>query len=165
MSRPGPTREIRAFDGPMLLPLAIEYPWLSGEADFSTFYRDATRATKLRVLLPRDQWRDLYDSAHAMGVFANLDVDRVVEIFGCFMVMSGRSIFRAQSPGRMFAKLANPRFLLDVCPVLSGDRSEALIKESRANLFCRVFTMLVDRLLNEPRGKAAAIKKGLGIGW
>ncbi len=159
------TREIHAFDPPMSLPLDIDNPWFSGAADISTFSREEMLATKLRALLQRDQGRDLYDLAHALDVFKNLDVDRVVEIFGYYLDLAGRTVSRAQAQERMFAKLAKPRLLLDVRPLLPADQAEALTKESRANLFRRVFTMLVDRLAGEPWGKAPAMKKRFGIEW
>ena len=79
-------------------------------------------ATKLRALLQRDQGRDLYDLAHALEVFENLDVAGMVGMFRRYLDHSGQAISRAQAQERMFAKLANPRFLLDVRPLLPAAR-------------------------------------------
>ena len=73
------TREIQAFDDPASLLLKVENPWFSGEAFISTFSREESLATKLRALLQRNQGRDLYDLAHALEVFENLDITRMVE--------------------------------------------------------------------------------------
>ena len=100
------TREIQAFDGPVSLPLKIDNPWFSSEAAISTFSREEMLATKLRALLQRDQGRDLYDLAHALEVFENLDIARMVGMFGRYLDLSGQTISRAQAQERMFAKLA-----------------------------------------------------------
>ena len=54
-------------------------------------------ATKLRALLQRDKGRDHYDLAHALEVFEDLDVDRIVEMFGRYLDLSGEAISRAQA--------------------------------------------------------------------
>ena len=159
------TREIQAFDGSALLPLEIENPWFSGKADISTFSREEMLATKLRALLQRDKGRDLYDLAHALEVFEDLNVDRIIEIFARYLGLSGQTISRAQAQERMFAKLANPRFLLDIRPLLPAAQAEALTEESTAVLFRRVFTILVDRLPGEPWGRMPVIKERFEISW
>ena len=159
------TRETQAFDGPVSLPLKIDNPWFSGEAAISTFSREEMLATKLRALLQRDQGRDLYDLAHALEVFENLDIARMIEMFGRYLDLSGQAISRAQAQERMFAKLANPRFLLDLRPLLPAAQAEALTEETTADSFRRVFTMLIDRLPGEPWGRTQAMKERFGISW
>ena len=123
------TRETRAFAGPASLPLKIDNPWFSGEAAMSTFSCEEMLATKLRALLRRDQGRDLYDLAHALEVFENLDTARLVEMFVLYLDLSGRTISRAQAQERIFTKLANPRSLLDLRPLLPAAQAEALTEE------------------------------------
>ena len=159
------TREIQAFDGPVSLPLAIENPWFSGEVAISTFSREEMLATKLRALLQRDKGRDLYDLAHALEVFEDLNADRTVEIFGRYLDLSGQAISRAQAQERMFAKLANPRFLLDMRPLLPAAQAEVLTEEATTDSFRRVFTALVDRLPGEPWGNTPAMKERFAISW
>lgn len=159
------TREIEAFDVPAALPLRVANPWFSGEASIPTYSREEMLATKLRALLQRDKGRDLYDLAHALEVFEGLDADRIVEMFGRYLDLSGQAISRAQAQERMFAKLANPRFLLDMRPLLRADQVEALSEESTAESFSRVFTTLVDRLPGEPWGRTQAMKERFGIAW
>lgn len=159
------TREIEAFDVPARLPLRVANPWFSGEASIPTYSREEMLATKLRALLQRDKGRDLYDLAHALEVFEGLDADRIVEMFGRYLDLSGQAISRAQAQERMFAKLANPRFLLDMRPLLRADQVEALSEESTAESFSRVFTTLVDRLPGEPWGRTQAMKERFGIAW
>ena len=96
---------------------------------------------------------NLYDLAHALEVFEGLDTDRIVEMFGQYLALSGQAISRAQAQARMFAKLANPRFLLDVRPLLPAARAETLTEDSTAEAFRRVFMTLVDRLPGEPWGE------------
>lgn len=159
------TREIEAFDVPAALPLRVANPWFSGEASIPTYSREEMLATKLRALLQRDKGRDLYDLAHALEVFDGLDADRIVEMFGRYLDLSGQAISRAQAQERMFAKLANPRFLLDMRPLLRADQVEALTEESTAESFRRVFTTLVDRLPGEPWVRTPAMKERFGIAW
>ena len=159
------TREIQAFDDPASLPLKIDNPWFSGEAAVSTFSREEMLATKLRALLQRDQGRDLYDLAHALEVFENLDIARVVEMFGRYLGLSGQTISRAEAQERMFAKLANLRLLLDVRPLLPAAQAETLTEESTMDSVRRVFTILVDRLPGEPWGRTQAMQERFGISW
>ena len=159
------TREIQAFDVPASLPLKIENPWFSGEAAISTFSREEMLATKLRALLQRDKGRDLYDLAYALEVFEGLDVERIIKMLGRYLDLSGQAISRAQAHERMFAKLANPRLLLDMRPLLPAAQAEALTEEATADSFRRVFTILVDRLPGEPWGRTPAMKERFGISW
>ncbi len=159
------TREVEALDAPTALLLEVANPWFSGMAAISTFSREEMLATKLRALLQRNKGRDLYDLAHALEVFERLDTDRIVEMFRQYLALSGQAISRAQAQVRMFAKLANPRFLLDVRPLLPAARAETLTEESTAESFRRVFMTLVDRLPGEPWGRTAAMKRRFGIPW
>ena len=159
------TREIEAFDAPTALPLEVANPWFSGKAAIPTFSREEMLATKVRAMLQRDKGRDLYDLSHALEVFEGLDVDRIVEMFGWYLGLSGQAISRAQAQERMFAKLANPRFLLDMRPLLPAAQVEALTEESTAESFRRVFMTLVDRLPGEPWGRTPAMKQRFGISW
>ena len=122
-------------------------------------------ATKLRALLQRDQGRDLYDIAHALEVFENLDVSRMVEMFGLYLDFSGQSISRAQAQERMFAKLANRRLLLDLRPLLPAPQAEAVTEEAVADAFRRVFTIIVDQLPGEPWARTPAMKERFKIAW
>ena len=159
------TREVEAFDVPTALPLEVANPWFSGRAAISTFSREEMLATKLRALLQRDRGRDLYDLAHALEIFEGLEIDRIVDVFGQYLALSGQAISRAQAQDRMFAKLANPRFLLDVRPLLPAARAEALTEGATAEAFRLVFMTLVDRLPGEPWGRTAAMKQRFGIQW
>jgi predicted nucleotidyltransferase component of viral defense system len=159
------TCEIAVFDAPAALPLAVVNPWFSGEAAIPTFSREEMLATKLRALLQRDKGRDLYDIAHALEVFDDLAIDRIVEMFGRYLALSGQAISRAEAQQRMFAKLANPRFLLDMRPLLPAAQVETLTEASTAESFRLVFTSLVDRLPGEPWAKTPIMKERFGISW
>jgi predicted nucleotidyltransferase component of viral defense system len=159
------TRETEAFDAPTALPLEVVNPWFSGEAAIPTFSREEMLATKLRALLQRDKGRDLYDLAHALDVFEGLEVDRIVEMLGRYLGLAGQAISRAQAQERMFAKLANPRFLLDMRPLLPAAQVEAWTQESTEEAFRRVFTILVDRLPGQPWARTPAMKERFGITW
>ena len=159
------TREIHAFDAATALPLEVANPWFSGGATIPTFSREEMLATKLRALLQRDKGRDLYDLAHALEVFEGLDIDRIVRTFGKYLALSGQAISRAQSQERMFTKLANPRFPLDVLPLLPAAHAEAFTREAKGEPFRRVFVTLVDTLPGEPWVRTPAMKQKFGISW
>ncbi len=157
--------EIDTFDAPQAVPPQLANPWFSGKVVIPTYSREEMLGTKLRALLPRDKGRDLYDLAQALEVFKGLDVERIVEIFGRYLDFSGQAISRAQAQERMFAKLANPRFLLDMRPLCRADQVEPLTEESTAESFPRVFPTFVDRLPGEPWGRTPAMKERIGISW
>ena len=159
------TREIESFDAPAALPLEILNPWFSGRAAVLTYTREEMVATKLRALLQRDKGRDLYDLAHALEVFEGLDVDRILEVFRRYLDLAGQAISRAQAQQRMFAKLARPRILFDVRPLLPVAQAEALTEESIAESFRSVFMTLVDRLPGKPWKRTLAMKERFGISW
>ena len=140
-------------------------PWVSGAAAVSTFSREEVLATKLRALLQRDKGRDLYDLAHALETFENFDTDHIVEIFLQYLDLSGQTISRAQARERMFAKLRNPRFLLDIRPLLAATQAEALTEETAAESFRLLFTVLVDRLPGEPWARLHVEQERIGISW
>ena len=159
------TREIEAFDSPLAKGFAVANPWFTGEAPIPTFTPEEMLATKLRALLQRDKGRDLLDLAHGLEVFERLDLDRVVELFGRYLELSGASISRAQAEERMFAKLAHRRLWQDVRPLLPAARAEAMTEGARAELFRRVFTDLVERVPGAPWARTTAMKARFGIEW
>jgi predicted nucleotidyltransferase component of viral defense system len=54
-------RETEAFLPRTSLPVSVESPWWSGEADVSTFRLEELMGTKLRALYQRRKGRDLFD--------------------------------------------------------------------------------------------------------
>ena len=58
---------------------------------------------------------------------------------------------------------ADPRFLLDVRPLLPVIQAEALTEETTADSFRRVFGVLIDQLPGEPWGRTQAMKERFGI--
>lgn len=159
------TREIEAYDAPVELLLKVDNPWFSEETMIPTFSWEEMLATKLRALLQRDKGRDLYDLSHALAVSEGLDIDRTIEMFGRYLSLSSQTITRAEAQQRMFAKLAKPRFLLDMRPLLPADQAEALDEASIAEAFRQVFTTFIDRLPGEPWAKTADMKDRFGIIW
>ena len=53
--------------------------------------------------------------AHALEVFEGLDAYRIVEMFGRYLDLSGKTISRAQAQKRMFAKLGPSRVFCSTC--------------------------------------------------
>jgi hypothetical protein len=157
------TREIEAFDPPLALPFRLDNPWFAGEVDVPTFSHEEMLATKLRALLQRDKGRDLYDLAHALETFPTLDARRVADVFARYLALSNQTISRAQAQERMFAKLANPRFLIDIRPLLPAEQAEQLTDVSTKDSFRRVFDAFVERVPGEPWARAVEMKKRFGL--
>lgn len=159
------TREIEAFDDIIDWPFKMENPWFTGDTAIPTFSREEMLATKFRALLQRDKGRDLYDLAHGLVVFEEIDLDRLIEMFLSYLALSDQKISCAQAQQRMFSKLANPRLLIDMRPLLPAAKAEALTEQATADAFQRVFVDLVDRLPGDPWAKTEAIKERYGITW
>ena len=157
------TREITAFDPPHAISFRVKNPWFTGAVDVPTFSREEMLATKLRALLQRDKGRDLFDLAHALDEFKGLDAARLVACFGAYLEQSGQALTRAQAQERMFAKLANPRFLTDMRPLLPAAQSELLTDDSTKVAFRKVFTQIIDLIPGDPWVRLAEMNERFGL--
>jgi predicted nucleotidyltransferase component of viral defense system len=144
------TREREAHDGSVAIPHAVENPWFTGQADIATFTNEEMLATKLRALLERDKGRDLFDLAHALGVFDGLDTGRVATLFIQYLNDQGKTLSRAQAEQRMLAKLTHAGFLADIKPLLSADDADALTDEAINAAFMEVFIGLIAQIPGAP---------------
>jgi len=157
------TREIDAFDPPKAIRYRVENPWFEGGAALSTFSREEVLATKLRALLQRNKGRDLLDLFEALETFEALDNRRIVECLGLYIERGGTPISRAQAEERMFAKLAAPRFMADIRPLLYPDRAELLTEDAIRRAFVAVFMRLISIMPGASWAKTSAMKKKFGI--
>ncbi|MGA7385682.1 MAG: nucleotidyl transferase AbiEii/AbiGii toxin family protein [Methylocella sp.] len=157
------TREITAFDPPRAIPFHVKNPWFTGAVDVPTFSREEMLATKLRALLQRDKGRDLFDLAHALDEFKGLDAARLVACFGAYLEQSGQALTRAQAQERMFAKLANPRFLTDMRPLLPAAQSDLLTDDSTKVAFKKVFTQIIDLIPGDAWVRLAEMNERFGL--
>jgi predicted nucleotidyltransferase component of viral defense system len=157
------TREIDAYDPPHKMVLQVKNSWFTGEAAIPTFSREEMMATKLRALLQRDKGRDLYYLSHALETFEDLDTDRIAALFSRYLELSGKPISRAQAEERMFAKLANPRFLTDMKPLVPAARAEALTDAATRAAFLRVFDYVVAKIPGDPWVRTGEMKERFGL--
>jgi Nucleotidyl transferase AbiEii toxin, Type IV TA system len=157
------TREITAFDPPHAISFRVKNPWFTGAVDVPTFSREEILATKLRALLQRDKGRDLFDLAHALDEFKGLDAARLVACFIAYLELSGPALTRAQAQERMFAKLANPRFLTDMRPLLPAAQSDLLTDDSTKVAFRKVFTQIIDLIPGDPWVRLAEMNERFGL--
>jgi len=157
------TREIRAFDPPRTIRYEVENPWYAGGADSATFSCEELLATKLRALLQRDKGRDLLDLFHALEAFQDLNTARLVECFGLYLEGGGTPISRAQAEQRMFAKLAAPRFMTDIRPLLAPEEAAKLTDAATRHAFVTVFDKLITTLSGEPWAKTLKMKEKFGM--
>jgi len=158
-------QETEVYDSPLFIPFAIQNPWFTGQADIPTFSHEEMLATKLRALLQRDKGRDLYDLAHALEIFTELNDQRVVECFELYLQKDKNPIRRAEAEQRMFAKLAKSQFqlLMDMKPLLAQHHAQSLTEESTKNAFINVFFRLVTHLSGEPWVKTPEYQERWGI--
>jgi predicted nucleotidyltransferase component of viral defense system len=137
------TRETDAIDPTNEIDFSVENPWFTGSAKIATYSREEMFATKLRALLQRNKGRDLLDLSHALEVHGDLNRPRIIECLTVYLANGETPISRAQAEERMFAKLATPRFVADIRPLLPPDRAEALTDAGIRKAFARVFRDLI----------------------
>jgi predicted nucleotidyltransferase component of viral defense system len=157
------TWEIEAHDGTQAIPFRIENPWFSGGADIATFSREEMLATKLRALLQRDKGRDLFDLAHGVDVFHGLNPAHAVKLLRLYLERDKIQIARAEAERRMFAKLARPRFLTDVRPLVSAEAAARLSDESTKEAFVKVFSNFIVRMPGDAWARTDDMRQRFGI--
>jgi hypothetical protein len=64
----------------------------------------------------------------------------------------------------MFGKLANPRFVLDMRPLLPASEAAKLTDESTRQLFVNVFSEFIDRLPGDPWARTEEMKQRFQLG-
>lgn len=126
------------------LPLLVDNPWCSAEAEVTTYALDELMGTKLRALYQRRKGRDLFDLWLCLSR-GLIEPAQVVACFAAYMKHEGRTISRAEFERNLFEKESNPGFLGDIRPLLAGGVSYdasvamALVRDS-----------VVSRLEGEP---------------
>ncbi len=92
--------------------------WFKGKAFIPTFELDELMGTKHRALYQRKKGRDLFDlwSADRHG---GVDNGRIVGCFLHYLAADGLRVSRAEFEANLSKKLADPRFLNDVAPLLA----------------------------------------------
>ena len=143
------TREQLSFDPQVCLPFTMDNPWFSGEAMIPTYSTEEMLATKIRALLQRNKGRDLYDLNYALEVFEDLDIRRVIDMFGKYLEASERSISKAEAQLRMFQKYNDSPLLADIHPLLPTEQSKNLTEEVAERAFWNVFDNIVCQLPGE----------------
>lgn len=143
------TRERQLYDPPIALPFEMENSWYSGEALIPTYSREEMLATKLRALLQRNKGRDLYDLDHSLKVFEDLDIQRVVSLFGKYLDASEQSISKAEAQLRMFQKFNDTPLLTDIHTLIPSQHSNKLTEGVAERAFWNVFDNFVCNLPGE----------------
>lgn len=151
------TREIEAFDTPITMPYRVENPWFTGQTEIATFSNEELLATKLRALLQRNKGRDLYDLAHALEVFTELDVGKVVLLLGRYLAATDLEITRAQAQERMLSKLARGNLIQDMTPLLTPDQADAFTDQTTRDAFLIIFYRLIERFPGEDWAKLESV--------
>lgn len=144
------TRETEAYGGSRHISYEVENSWFSGTAMIHTYSREEMLATKLRALLQRNKGRDLFDLAHALEVFEELDIERVIEFFLSYTEKSRISISRAEAERRMFVKLADPNLLPDFMTLLPAPEAEKVDNVTFKTAFLEVFHSFVEKIPGNP---------------
>ena len=122
-------------------------------------------ATKLRALLQRNKGRDLFDLAHGLEVFSDLDCAQIVNLFARYLAAGNVQISRMQAEERMLKKLAKGNLLMDLRPLLSANSAERMTDDATGQAVRAIFERLICRMPGEPWAKTPEAKGRLGIGW
>jgi predicted nucleotidyltransferase component of viral defense system len=113
------TREHFSVYGLKRMPYAVKCRWFDGACQVNTYELDELVGTKLRALYQRKAGRDLFDLAVALGS-PQADAARIVTVFLQYMEHGGHTITRALFEQNLAEKMADPEFLADISPLLSG---------------------------------------------
>lgn len=105
----------------------------------------------------------MFDLFNALETFHDLNMARLVECFGRYLDGGGTPISRAQAEQRMFAKLAAPRFMTDIRPLLAPDEAAKLTEDAIRSAFIIVFNRLITAVPGEPWAKTADMKEKFGM--
>ena len=157
------TREREVYDESIEIGHTVDNPWFAGHASIPTYSCEEMLATKLRALLQRNKGRDLFDLAQALAVFEALDTGRVVDLFVRYLEAAEQAISRSEAEARMFAKLARPRFVEDIRPLLAPDEADALTDEWVRDAFSAAFGRLIERLPGERWARTEAMAERFGL--
>nr|WP_245276940.1 hypothetical protein [Rhizobium leguminosarum] len=87
----------------------------------------------------------------------------MADFFGRYVALSGQVITRAQAEQRMFAKLARPRFLTDMQPLLPTQQAEALTDQTTLQSFTSVFAAFIERLPGDTWLRTAEMRERFGV--
>lgn len=155
--------EIEVFDQPAVVAYSFDNPWFSGAARIATFSAEELLATKLRALLQRDKGRDLFDLDHALTTLPELDIERIVRLFGRYLDQQGQAIGRPEAEKRMLAKYARPDLLGDISALLTPDQADALDDVAGRAAFVRVFTDVIERIPGQRWARTEEVSQRLGL--
>lgn len=157
------TWEIEAFDPTVEIPFKVENPWFTGKANITTFSREEMMATKLRALLQRDKGRDIFDLAHALEVFPELNLKRTIECFRNYLEISKKEIPRAEAEQRMFQKWSSKTFITDLKPLLAPGISSKLDDAAAKRAFESVFHAYVLKIPGDEWARTRELKEKFGL--
>ncbi|PJC65153.1 MAG: nucleotidyl transferase AbiEii/AbiGii toxin family protein [Deltaproteobacteria bacterium CG_4_9_14_0_2_um_filter_42_21] len=110
------TREQFSIEGYQKKELSFTSPWISGEAQVTTFSLEEILATKLRALYQRKKGRDLFDLWKSKELKPGWE--KVVHIFMKYMEKNKHPIHRDEMISNLHTKLSDKRFLSDIGPLL-----------------------------------------------
>ena len=88
----------------------------------------------------------------------------MVECLGLYLNGGGTPISRAQAERRMFAKLAAPRFMTDIRPLLAPDEAIKLTDDTIRSAFIIVFDRMITTIPGAPWAKTEQMKEKFGMG-
>jgi hypothetical protein len=88
----------------------------------------------------------------------------MVECLGFYLHAGGTLISRAQAEQRMFAKLAAPRFMTDIRPLLAPEEAAKLTDDAIRTAFIMVFDKVISTMPGAPWVKTADMKVKFGMG-
>ncbi len=101
---------------------SVQSRWYTGKAVILSYHLDELLGTKIRALYQRKKGRDLFDLWKACTT-AGARPERIVECFLQYMQHEGHGISRAEFEKNLRDKFSDPRFQVDIEPLLTTDNN------------------------------------------
>ncbi len=95
--------------------------------------------------------------AHALEVFKDLDVEKVVVLLGRYLAATGLEITRAQAQERMLSKLARGNLINDMTPLLTPDQADTFTDQTTRDAFLIIFYRLIERFPGDDWAKLESV--------
>lgn len=127
------TREHFTTLGYVKKHFSVQNNWFNGETYINTYTLEELLSTKLRALYQRKKGRDLLDIGYCLE-YLKPSIRNILESFQGYAEQVGANPTRAQFEKNIYEKLRDPKFLLDIQPLLPANSPYATKMRQFANL-------------------------------
>ncbi len=139
------TREHFSVFNVVKIPLMVNSPWFTGQANIITYSLEELLGSKFRALYQRKKGRDLYDLAIAIRKLP-IDLDKLITCYHKYMEYLETKVSRAEFEKNLLQKKTLSSFAEDIIPLLAVGNDQHNFEED-----CKlVMEQLISRLPGEP---------------